>query len=819
LAAASVIVLLTAGWSAGRSRPANPGSSRPRFQATIRRTTDGVPHITSTTVAGVLYGQGYASAQDHACTLEDQVLKVTSQRSRWLGPGKDNENVQSDFGWKAVGIDKLARADWRHQSAAMRRWVAAFTDGWNAYLAKVGRGGLSGWCKGQAWVRKLSPQDIYSYARSVMLRASSGALIDYLGTAQPPAGAGAVATTTTATNSAFRMGDFTNTEVGSNGWAIGSERSSDGRGMLMANPHLPWEGDLRFWEVQLTVPGVMDVYGSELVGLPFVGIGFNDDVAWTHTDSSGHRFTAYRLSLDPADPTSYIEDGVTKKMTATPTTIEVRGDDGTITTQTRTLWSTQYGPVLDVPGLAWSATTAVAERDANLHNTAFFDQYYGMDTAKSLKQFQQVHAKNQGVPLFNTIATSADGHVWYADTAATPNLSAQAQADYLASLNTDPVAKTAADNGIVLLDGSKREFEWVDAPGARNPGLEPYSHMPKVERRDYVFNANDSYWMVNAEHPFTKIYSPMNGDGPEAQSLRTRENATVLRDTSATGPAGADGRFTLSELAAAAMLNRSTAERLERPTMVQRCGATPTVDVPALTADDGTVIFPDQTVDISQACRILTAWDGTFNADSAGAVLFRETNNDIQGGGWATPFDPAHPIDTPSGFAPVTPGQTDPATTALGRAVEILQKAGVPLDATMGQTQHDGREATGDPHRVYFGGGPGSLGITNVVGWDPSGSGTREPVPSRPDPVAPDSALTADGYWVNDGSSYMMVVDFTKAGPVARTILTYGETGDSSSPLFTSQTQRFATKKWKTVELTTQAVKANQVGRTVQLTA
>ena len=69
--------------------------------------------------------------------------------------------------------------------------------------------------------------------------------------------------------------------------------------MLLANPHFPWEGELRFWEVQLTVPGELDVYGAQLSGLPGIGIGFTEASAWTHTVSAGKRFTAYKLTLVP----------------------------------------------------------------------------------------------------------------------------------------------------------------------------------------------------------------------------------------------------------------------------------------------------------------------------------------------------------------------------------------------------------------------------------------------------------------------------------------------------------------------------------------
>ena len=44
-------------------------------------------------------------------------------------------------------------------------------------------------------------------------------------------------------------------------------------------------------------------------------------------------------------------------------------------------------------------------------------------------------------------------------------------------------------------------------------------------------------------------------------------------------------------------------------------------------------------------------------------------------------------------------------------------------------------------------------------------------------------------------------VDFAKGGPQIRTILTYGQTDDQTSPLFTEQTEMFAKKQWKDVSL------------------
>ena len=53
--------------------------------------------------------------------------------------------------------------------------------------------------------------------------------------------------------------------------------------MVLANPHFPWRGTERFWMAQLDVPGQYDVEGGTLMGFPLVGIGFNRNIAWTHT--------------------------------------------------------------------------------------------------------------------------------------------------------------------------------------------------------------------------------------------------------------------------------------------------------------------------------------------------------------------------------------------------------------------------------------------------------------------------------------------------------------------------------------------------------
>lgn len=796
--------------------PSTTAPAPTEYAATIRRTSDGVPHIVADDLAGVFFGQGYASGQDHACSLADQMVKVQGRRAATLGPGEDDANIISDFAWLSIGVDRLAREDYTNASDLVTEQFEAFAAGWNQHLAEVDSAGLTGWCTGADWVQPITGADLYSYARSIALNASGARLTSYIGGAQPPA---APAGTTTSSTSSTTTSTSTSTpppivpedSMASNGWAIGSDRVEGGTGgLLVANPHFPWEGELRFWESHLTVPGELDIYGANLTGLPGIGIGFTDQFAWTHTVSAGVRFTAYLLSLDPADPTRYLVDGESKPMTSEEFTIEVKGDDGEMSTVTRTMWRSHHGPILDFPGVGWTGQTVVTYRDANIDSDEFIEQYAAMDSAGSLDEFIEAHREFQGVPLFNTIAVGRDGRAWYADTSATPKLSDAALTAYREKLATDVFTQVARQSGAVLLDGSTSLYEWEEVPGARDPGLVPFDEMPVVERSDYVFNANDSFWLNNADALLEGTYSILHGEQRTARSMRTRENARLLADQSPTGLAGDDGLFSGEELRDAALANTSYTSFALLAPVVERCSGVTEVEVPDIVDGDGREVIDGRDVDLTEACAVLAAWDGRYDLDATGAPLWREwlarwPSDAFRDRGelFAIAFDPADPVGTPSGLAPAAV-DGDLVLRRLGEAVLVLEAAGFSVDSTLGDTQFAARAAT----RIPVHGGNGTDGVPNVVQWGGLGSST-EPVPERGDRVAPGSSLTEDGYPINYGSSFLMTVDFTGGDPRAWALLTYSNTGDRTSPAFDAQMQAFADKQWRAIPLTEEQIEAD----------
>jgi acyl-homoserine-lactone acylase len=104
-------------------------------------------------------------------------------------------------------------------------------------------------------------------------------------------------------------------DMGSNAVAFSGATTANGRGLLLGNPHCPWQGGRRCWQSQQTIPGELHVAGGSLLGSATISIGHNAQVAWSHTVATGITLNLHQLTLDPADPTTYLVDGRPERMT------------------------------------------------------------------------------------------------------------------------------------------------------------------------------------------------------------------------------------------------------------------------------------------------------------------------------------------------------------------------------------------------------------------------------------------------------------------------------------------------------------------------
>ena len=157
--AAVLPVLLLLG-SACTLEPRRDGSAAGTYDATIRRDSHGIPHIVASDFGSLGYGEGYAFAQDHACTLADVVLRARGERARYFGRGEQDTHLASDVVARAFATEEEARRTLDALPPELRAMIAGYAAGYNRYLAETPVERIPGWCRGEHWVRPITVLDL-----------------------------------------------------------------------------------------------------------------------------------------------------------------------------------------------------------------------------------------------------------------------------------------------------------------------------------------------------------------------------------------------------------------------------------------------------------------------------------------------------------------------------------------------------------------------------------------------------------------------------------------------------------------------------------
>jgi len=737
-----------AGLLLGLSLAASAREQMTQASADIRRTSYGVPHIRAVDERGLGVGMGYAYAQDNLCLLANEVTTVNGQRARFFGPDQatleERNNLASDVFFNWLNTPEAVAAFWKAQTPAMQQRIEGYVAGYNRYLKEQG---APAQCQA-AWVRPLVKEDLVKLTRRLLVEGGVGQFAEALvGAAPPQASAGVQPSAKAFAVAAANQQRFT-LDRGSNAVAVGRDRSFNGRGMLLANPHFPWVGGMRFYQMHLTIPGQLDVMGAALPGLPVVNIGFNQHVAWTHTVDTSKHFTLYRLTLDPKDATRYLLDGKSIPLDKTAVTVQVKQADGSLKAVTHTVYSSQFGPVVQWPGkLDWDSRYAFSLRDANLGNDRVLQQWYAMNRAGSLKELQTSVHTLQGIPWVNTLAADDQGQSLYMNLSVVPNVSAAKLAKC-----SDPRAGLQ----MIVLDGTDSACAWDIDPRAVQPGIFPADQLPQLQRTDYVQHSNDSAWMANPKAPlsgFSPVISQDNlGLGPRArfalQRLQTLEKQPI----------------SVTDLQNMVMDNEVYLAGQVMPDLLTFCAKHLGADAAAL----------------QPLCTSLKNWDQRANLDSGvGLVHFINLMQHLQPlpEAWRVAFDPAHPLTTPSGLAI----DRAPVAKALREAM-LASSAEV---GKLGETRWGDIQVSG---QTPIHGGPQELGIYNAMQTVPRADGKREVV---------------------SGTSYLQIVTFDDKGPNAVGVLAFSESSNPASAYSKDQTQAFSEKKLRPLPFTEAQIKAD----------
>jgi acyl-homoserine-lactone acylase len=794
------------------------GQADQTYRASVVRTSYGIPHVTANDWGSLGYGYGYAFAQDNFCVLMKEVLYASGRSAEFLGQAGD---LQSDFVYQWVNGDEEAlRSEWIDaQDQKFQDLVIGYARGLSRYFNETGVDQLAEGpegCRGAPWARAINEIDLVRVYRKSQLQAGidNGVIRHGITDVRGPDMALALTTSPSLPQVAARKvlswsplpgdnlfdGYIDPASHGSNFLALGGDYTQSGRGMVLGNPHQPWQGTGRWHELHLTIPGEYDVMGATLLGLPMITIGFNKDLAWSHTVSPASHIGLYELVLNPTNPMQYLYDGEYRDISTVEVSAKQLESDDSLSEHQFTIYLSHYGPIINLTRqsalldgwpMTLGGTSIIAVRDPNLNNARGLLQWMNMGQASNMAEFSDA-LKSIGLPWVHTAAADRHGDVLYADASVIPRVTAQ-QLDLCIDTVITQSITNLANRLFFALNGSRSECEWGRSPDSpEGTNIYGYSELPKLSNRSYALNYNNSYWLTNPDTPLTGfpfLMGPLGGEG-EQQFLRGNLGHQQVTDRMAAVDGLDDSPgFTLDSLQGLMLSSRVMAAEMALDDVLEICNAN------------------DLDERMTEACTLLAAWDRRVDIDSIGAHIFTEfwrafaeANSSSRGSYfienpeiWREPFDPARPTTTPAGIDTTVTANHDRVMAALETALQKLAEADVALNLLFGEVQAVQRN---------------EFTIPIHGGWDEMG--TFSVIKVR---------LDSGGYSnITGGNTYVQAVTWDESDcPVASTLLAHSQSTDPASPYYLDQTLSYSDKVWTRMPFCKDDIAREKIGEELDL--
>src|SRR5262245_34337331 len=437
---------------------------------TIYRDTYGVPHVYGPTDASVTFGLAYAQAEDNFAHLEDNFIRALGRAAEVHG----EEALADDQLARALEIPRLAREEYERATKPMRDLYDAYAAGLNRYLAKHPD------VKPQL-LQKMEPWYPLALLR---FKYDQGEFVGYAG---------------------LNPGDlrvavkepFSEPPQGSNAWAVAPARSAAGHAMLLINPHVPFYGPAQYYEAHVHSDEGLNFSGVGRYGLPFLYMGHNEVLGWTHTDNYSDIGDLYAETFDgPADPLAYRYGEGHRQAVRWTEEIRVKTASG-VEARRFAFRKTHHGPIVSE-----HEGKPVAIRLAKMEEGGWLDQWYEMSRARSLAEFKAA-LRRGAIPYMNITYADREGNIFYVYNGAVPRRSAQF--DW-----RRPV------------DGSDPRTEWQ--------GYHAFDELPQLTNpaSGFVQNCNSTPCATTSSGNPVAADFPAYMIGPETDNARARMSKRIL---------------------------------------------------------------------------------------------------------------------------------------------------------------------------------------------------------------------------------------------------------------------------------------------------
>jgi penicillin G amidase len=446
----------------------------------IYRDEWGIPHVRAHSAHDVFVAQGYVHAMDRLWQMDASRKQMEGRWAEWVGPA----GLPADRLARRLRAGAASSRDYQALGVDARAMVEAYTAGVNAYLAShpapaeyelvgssperweawhcIAAMRQRGYLMGSVWFKLwraaavgiLSPEDV------VKLRYDDGGA-DRL--CIPP---GADASRWIASLAELRepvralglLAASTDSDGGSNNWALAPGRTATGRPIVAGDPHRAFELPGMYAQMHLACDQ-FDVIGLTVPGVPaFPHFGHNAHVAWCVTHACADIHDLYVEEFDRADPVRYRHQDDWLQATSTTEEIKVRG----AAPAPVQIVTTIHGPVV-----AGDPAQGVA---LTLKSVQFFELDRSFDCLRPMLRAGSVNALFQAVRGWglidhNLVAADTGGHIGHLVRAVIP--------------------RRPAINGWLPVPGWTGEYEW--------DGMVPAEQMPRVDdpARGYLVTANN----------------------------------------------------------------------------------------------------------------------------------------------------------------------------------------------------------------------------------------------------------------------------------------------------------------------------------------
>jgi penicillin amidase len=432
-----LLALITGGfiwYLAARSLPDYNASYRvPAISAPVEIVRDSyaVPHIFGETDTDVLFGLGFAHAQDRLWQMELMRRTAQGRLSELFGP----ETLETDKLMRALDIYAISQRAVAAQTPDTLALLTAYSAGVNAWVATVrrealGRGAPEFFLFDNA-IAPWSPADSIALIKLMALQTTDKARLEVLRAKLSfklpperiadilPDPVQAPSTVVPEYSSLFpdalsRVATSTPPPslypvppVGlagaSNAFAASARRSASGGTLLASDPHLGLStpGIWMLARLELQSGGVI---GATIPGIPAVLIGRNEDLAWGLTASYLDDQDLYLERLNPQNLNEYLTEDGAIEFTTKPTIIPVK-DQADISYERR--WASgrpvlpegafgtaQIQPKGHLFSLAW---TGLTEDDRSIQ--AAMDLMRSHSVARARSALQNMVAPSSNITL------------------------------------------------------------------------------------------------------------------------------------------------------------------------------------------------------------------------------------------------------------------------------------------------------------------------------------------------------------------------------------------------------------------------------------